>query len=167
MQPLRLLLLTLAIAATALAAGFFFAWDAVVMPGLSAAPPEAAVAAMQAVNASVRNALFAASFFGSVVFGLLAAMALWGRSGAFGLAVAGLLSYLAGVIAVTFLFHVPLNEKLAAIQPPPGEAAQLWAAYAQPWTAWNPVRTVGALAACGFFVAALMRCKTASAGRAR
>lgn len=164
MHALRLLLLSLAIAASALAAGFFFAWDAVVMPGLSAAPPEAAVASMQAVNASVRNVLFAASFFGSAGFGLLAALALWGRSGAFGLAVAGLLTYLAGVIAVTFLFHVPLNEKLAAIQPPPGEAAQLWAAYAQPWTAWNPVRTVSALAACGFFVAALVRWRV-GAGR--
>ena len=48
MQALRLLLLCLAIAATALAAGFFFAWDAVMLPGLSAAPPEAAVAASTA-----------------------------------------------------------------------------------------------------------------------
>lgn len=157
MQTLRLLPLCLAIAATALAAGFFFAWDAVLLPGLSAAPPEAAVAAMQAVNAAVRNGLFAASFFGSAAFGLLAAVTLWGRSGAFGLAVAGLLTYLAGVIAVTFFIHVPLNERLAAIQPPPNEAAQLWAAYLAPWSHWNPVRTVAALAACGFFVAALVR----------
>ncbi len=166
MNGLRLVLLALAIAASALAAGFFFAWDAVVMPGFAAAEPETAVGAMQAVNASVRNPLFAASFFGSAVFGLLAAASLWGRGPAFALAVAGAAVYGVGVLTVTFLIHVPLNEGLAPLRPPPDEAAVLWDAYSSPWEAWNPVRTLGALAACALYVGALVRWRVASSGGA-
>ena len=36
-------------------AGFFYAFSAVVMPGLSAADPAVAIEAMQAINAAVRN----------------------------------------------------------------------------------------------------------------
>ena len=46
-------------------AGFFYAFSAVVMPGLSTADPAIAMEAMQAINASVRNIAFAVGFFGA------------------------------------------------------------------------------------------------------
>ncbi len=57
--------------------GFFYAWVCSTMWGLDAADPRVAIAAMQAMNASVRNAVFAPAFFGTPV--VLAAAA-WAAS---------------------------------------------------------------------------------------
>ncbi|MEX0278502.1 MAG: hypothetical protein AB3N19_13365, partial [Ruegeria sp.] len=43
--------------------GFFYAWVCSTMWGLDAANPRTAIAAMQAMNASVRNAVFFPAFF--------------------------------------------------------------------------------------------------------
>ena len=45
--------------------GFFFAWICSTMWGLDNADPRTAIAAMQAMNASVRNMVFAPFFFGT------------------------------------------------------------------------------------------------------
>lgn len=62
LQPLRLAALGLATLAAALVSGFFYAYFCSVMVGFATAPPEVAIAAMQAINATVRNAPFAFSF---------------------------------------------------------------------------------------------------------
>ena len=43
--------------------GFFYAWVCSTMWGLDEADPRVAIAAMQAMNASVRNAVFFPAFF--------------------------------------------------------------------------------------------------------
>ena len=43
--------------------GFFYAWVCSTMWGLDQADPRVAIAAMQAMNASVRNAVFFPAFF--------------------------------------------------------------------------------------------------------
>ena len=55
--------------------GFFYAWICSTMWGLDAADPRVAIAAMQAMNASVRNAVFAPAFFGTPLVCALAAFA--------------------------------------------------------------------------------------------
>jgi uncharacterized membrane protein len=47
--------------------GFFYAWVCSTMWGLDMADPSVAIAAMQVMNASVRNAVFAPAFFGTPV----------------------------------------------------------------------------------------------------
>lgn len=47
--------------------GFFYAWVCSTMWGLDAADPRVAISAMQAMNASVRNIVFAPAFFGTPV----------------------------------------------------------------------------------------------------
>ena len=54
-------------------AGFFWTWSFTVMPGFAAAPPEAAVAAMRAVNANIVGPGFAFVFFGPAVLAALSA----------------------------------------------------------------------------------------------
>ena len=61
MRPLALLSLLLSAALF----GFFYAWVCSTMWGLDMADPRVAIAAMQAMNASVRNAVFAPAFFGT------------------------------------------------------------------------------------------------------
>ncbi|SDX51969.1 Uncharacterized membrane protein [Albimonas donghaensis] len=143
--------------------GFFYAWVCSTMWGLDAADPRVAMAAMQAMNASVRNAVFAPAFFGAAPACALAAAAAWGAGApaaarAFGLAA---LLVLAGCVA-TFLVNVPMNETLGALPVPESreDAARIWAAYSPRWQLWNQIRAalcgVGLLAA-GAGIAALAR----------
>ncbi|MCV2882872.1 DUF1772 domain-containing protein [Actibacterium sp. XHP0104] len=126
--------------------GFFYAWVCSTMWGLDAADPRVAISAMQAMNASVRNAVFAPAFFGTP-FVLLATALLARNAGrraaaaAFGLA--GLI-YLAGGLFLTMSVNVPMNEALAAVTIPdtPEAAAHIWADYSPRWQFWNMVRTV-------------------------
>src|SRR5918995_7459618 len=64
--------LTLALLTTGLISGFFYAYACSVTLGLALLPDEQYIDAMQAINATVRNGVFAFSFFGAVLFLLLA-----------------------------------------------------------------------------------------------
>lgn len=134
--------LALGLLAAAWSAGFFWTWSFTVMPGLGVAAPEA----MGAVNANARSAGFAFVFFGPPLFAALAGgLALVVQARPAALAVfAAVVMYAAGVLAVTFAVHLPLNEWLAAA---PGAAGEVWRDDAAPWTAWNHLRTAGATTA--------------------
>jgi uncharacterized membrane protein len=124
-------------------AGFFYAYWYSVMIGLDAAGPEAATAAMQGINATVRNAMFAPAFFGPLAVVPAAALATI-FSGARGAALwlaAAFLTYAIGAFAVTLWISVPMNNAFAAASP--GE----WPRYLGDWSFWNGVRTVASFAA--------------------
>ncbi len=154
-------LLALGLLASALAAGFFYAYSVSVMPGLAAAgDPIAAVRAMQGINAVVRTPVFAFAFFGALAFPLLGAVAAAAarRSAVAALALAGALASGLGVFAVTFAVNVPLNEALAAVRPAAAEqAGEVWRGYAEPWTAWNHVRALASMLSFALLTAALVR----------
>ena len=124
--------------------GFFFAWVCSTMWGLDSADPNVAISAMQAMNASVRNWVFAPAFFGTPVllmFTALVAMRARERRGATGFAAAGWL-YVLGAMVPTMTANVPLNEALALVETPLGaaQAGEAWQAYSEPWQAWNALR---------------------------
>jgi uncharacterized membrane protein len=124
--------------------GFFYAWVCSTMWGLDAADPQVAIQAMQAMNASVRNAIFAPAFFGTpVVLLIAAALAYVHRLRAATLAfAAGGLVYLLGGMVLTMTINVPMNEALAAIAVPhtAAEAQRIWQDYSAPWQFWNAIR---------------------------
>lgn len=142
--------------------GFFYAWVCSTMWGLDSAPPLVAVQAMQAMNASVRNAVFAPAFFGTpLVLVLAAGLSLTaGRKGAamaFGTAA---LLYVGLAFLPTLLGNVPMNESLAAEGIPTSktEAARIWAEYSPAWQRLNQLRTIasgGALFLTGLGLRAL------------
>jgi uncharacterized membrane protein len=136
--PLASLLFTAAIF------GFFYAWVCSTMWGLDAGDPAIAIQAMQAMNASVRNAVFFPAFFLTPVVLAITAAALIrnGRGDAglwFGLA-AGV--YALGGFGVTVLVNVPMNEALALVVVPqtPEAAREIWRNYSERWQDWNQVR---------------------------
>lgn len=103
--------------------GFFFAWVSSTMWGLDAADPQVAIAAMQAMNASVRNAVFAPTFFGTPLVLLMTAAVNWRRSQAAAMAfAAAALIYGLGGLLLTMLVNVPMNEVLAQIAIPADRA---------------------------------------------
>jgi uncharacterized membrane protein len=125
--------------------GFFYAWVCSTMWGLDGADPRVAIAAMQAMNASVRNAVFAPAFFGTPVALLLTAgLAYWtnARTPALILTAAALVYFLGGML-LTMLVNVPMNEALAQLPVPQDteSARQIWDAYSPRWQAWNVTRT--------------------------
>ena len=131
--------------------GFFYAWVCSTMWGLDAADPRVAIAAMQAMNASVRNAVFAPAFFGTPVVLLITTLVLaaTAQRGAMAwFAAATLLYALLGVI-LTMAVNVPMNEALAQIVVPDDidTARAIWFDYSPDWQFWNQIRTIATGAA--------------------
>lgn len=126
--------------------GFFYAWICSTMWGLDAADPSVAITAMQAMNASVRNAVFAPAFFGTPLILLLTAAVARTQSrkrAARAFAAAGVV-YLLGGLVLTMAVNVPMNEALALVAiPQETPAAQrIWNDYSGTWQVWNITRTV-------------------------
>jgi len=153
-----LLVLTLVTAlACGLVAGFFFAFSTTVMKALTRVPDSQGLTAMQTINVVVINPLVMLALFGTgAACAVLAIAALveWGEAYAVYLLLGGLV-YLAGVVVLTFAYHVPRNDALNAVDPSDPTAASHWTRYARTWTAWNHVRTLAPLASATLFTIAL------------
>lgn len=126
--------------------GFFYAWVCSTLWGLDTEDPNVAIAAMQAMNATVRNGVFAPSFFGTPLLLAATALVAWvsaERRAALMFAAGGVL-YLVGGMILTITVHVPMNEALALVETPldAARAQETWQSYSVPWQRWNIVRAV-------------------------
>ena len=149
-------ILTLVAAAGAgLAAGFYFAFSAVVMRALDHLSPAQGVSAMQSINRAAPPP-FVAAFLGTalvcvalVVVGFRDLDEPWAAYLLIGSAL-----YLISIV-LTFVYHIPRNDALALVDPAGPGAADAWSHYLTPWTAWNHVRTLTSLAGAVTFILAL------------
>lgn len=151
MVPTRQLTLGAALLTTGLISGFFYAYACSVTLGLARLPDTQYVLAMQEINATVRNPVFAFSYFGAAIALLLAFFAhLKERTTVrFWLIAAASLLYIGGGFLLTLGVNVSLNETLATVNAASPEVNAARAAYEAPWNIWNWVRT-------GFSTAALL-----------
>ena len=126
--------------------GFFYAWVCSTMWGLDATDPRTAIAAMQAMNSSVRNTVFFPAFFltpiilGATAF--IAARQNMKKSAVhFGLAA---ILYIISAFLITATVNVPMNEALAEVAVPTdiGSAHDIWQDYSASWQVWNLIRTI-------------------------
>jgi uncharacterized membrane protein len=139
-------------------AGLFFVFSNFAMRALAQLPANYGCAAMQAINVKIINPWFLALFLGTGICSLLslALAALNMNKPASTWIISGSLLYLVGCLVITFACNVPLNNKLAAIDPEhPGSPAQ-WQEYVDQWTPWNHVRTIATLAATTAFIIAVI-----------
>ena len=125
--------------------GFFYAWVCSTMWGLDTMDPRDAIAAMSAMNQSVRNPVFFASFMGTPVV-LIATCAVAFASDIRSVAILiglALVVYILGAFLPTRLVNVEMNLTLEATPIPQNlEAAQaIWAAYSPKWQLFNQIRT--------------------------
>ena len=125
--------------------GFFYAWVCSTMWGLDSADPRVAIAAMQAMNASVRNAVFAPAFFGTPFVLALTALIAWRehRAAACWFAASGVVYLLFGAV-LTMAINVPMNEALGRLVVPEAvdAAGEIWSRYSEAWQFWNVTRTI-------------------------
>ncbi|WP_047865673.1 anthrone oxygenase family protein [Rubrobacter aplysinae] len=138
-------------------AGVLFAFSSFVMPALKRLPPAQGIAAMQSINILAVTPPFMMTLFGTAAACLVlivwAVLSLGEQSAA--LVLAGGILYLVGTIGVTAARNVPLNNRLAALNPESAEAMDRWNEYVRKWTAWNHLRVVASLAAAAVLTIAL------------
>jgi len=161
MKSLTTPLCLISLLLTAALFGFFYAWICSTMWGLDAADPRVAIAAMQAMNASVRNVVFAPAFFGTPVVLLITTIVLAANAQRRAMpwfAAATILSALLGVV-LTMAVNVPMNEELAqVIVPDDIDAARaIWLAYSPGWQFWNQMRTIATGVAVLFIGVGMLR----------
>ena len=126
--------------------GFFYAWVCSTMWGLDAADPRTSIAAMQAMNASVRNLVFFPAFFLTPIALIASSLMLWRLSlnrGAAWFAAAAVTYFCFGLM-LTLSINVPMNEALALKEVPErvADAKAIWSDYSTTWQLWNLTRTL-------------------------
>ena len=126
--------------------GFFYAWICSTMWGLDAIDPHIAIAAMQAMNTSVRNIVFAPAFFATPFVLILTGLIAWRmrlRKPSVLFSAAGL-TYLFGGMILTMVVNVPMNVALGQVVIPDDVAAAqlIWADYSPTWQRYNILRTI-------------------------
>ncbi|ONI92503.1 hypothetical protein ALI22I_03645 [Saccharothrix sp. ALI-22-I] len=126
-------------------AGVFFAFSAMVMPGLRRAEPAEGIAAMRSINTAVVNPAFVGLFLGTAVVGVVAAFE--GDPWAW----AGAALYVLGGIVLTAAFHIPRNNELERLGTP-----EYWERYLREWVPANHARALLSLAASASFVLAVL-----------
>jgi uncharacterized membrane protein len=139
------ILLILAGVSTAIMAGLFFAWSFSVMPGLAKLSDREFIAAMQSMNRAIQNPVFFIFFFGATVFLPLATVFNYRSGTIFGFLLAAAIIYLIGVMGVTFLGNIPLNNALDAFRLDGSTAQEIFQQRTQfenPWVRLNYVRTL-------------------------
>jgi uncharacterized membrane protein len=137
--------------------GLLFTFSNFVMKALSQQPPDSSIRTMQAINIYILNPLFLFVFLGAAVASAILAVATVSRLSYPGapLLLVGCILYIVGVVGVTMVFNVPLNNKLAEQNPTTVEAAQFWLTYVSEWMKWNHVRTIASLMAAVLLILAI------------
>ena len=152
-----IMLTTLALLGAGLVAGVFFGFSTFIMRALDRLPTDQSILAMQSINITVITPLFMAVLFGTGLLGAYLAVVAFrfGLDAHSGIIMFAALAYIIGVIGVTLVFSVPLNDGLASLQAQSTDAASYWKSFVASWTYWNHVRCGFAILSCLAFASAL------------
>ena len=139
-----------------LVGGVFFAFSTFVMAALRRLPESEGTRAMQAVNVTAVRPPLMGLLFGTALLCLVAAGWSFGARAATRVVPAALV-YLVGTVVVTAVANVPLNNRLADVEPGTPDATRTWSTYTRVWVRWNHVRTSAGALSCGLLCAALLQ----------
>lgn len=132
-------------------AGIYCAFSGFIMRALATTGPATGTEAMVAIYRVILKSSFMPLFFGSslLCLALLIAALILRPAGHLPMAI-GAAVYLAGMLGVTILRNVPLNQLLDA------QGAVIWPEYLRNWTLWNHIRTASSLIAAALFCLSLL-----------
>lgn len=161
MTTLALSILISAALGSGMMAGLFCAFSNFVMRALSKLPPTMAIEAMQSINLAIVRPAFLIVFLGTGVACALAFGLGWQHLSKDTLVYvsAGGAIYALGGIAVTIAFNVPLNNRLAAVDPESKGGANVWQVYLAKWTRWNHVRSIATIFSTILLILAVLHAK--------
>jgi uncharacterized membrane protein len=153
MSTLSTIAIITAIVGSALIGGIFFAFSNFIMKALARVPSSEGMLAMQTINITVLNPGFLGAFMGMALIGMmLAIVAIVGwESASSPYLLGGAVAYVGGTWFVTVMGNVPLNDKLAALNPDDPESTKVWEQYLDHWTRLNTQRAGAALLAAVLF----------------
>lgn len=156
----RLVLTCLVVGAlgAAVTAAVYVSFSARVMPRLGHLPDTEAITTMQGFNRTAVQLPFMTAFFGAALTGavLVVRFLVGSRDPGDGLAAVGGACYLEGFV-LTIAYHVPLNDRLAALDPSSVISVPVWASSVSSWTRANTVRAALSVVATGCLVLAAFR----------
>ncbi len=131
-----------------LTAGLCFTWGNAVTPGIGQLDDLSYLQAFQKMNRSIENPLFFAVFFGSFLVGLAAIFTNKGVSPEhFRLVTLAIGMYFLGVVVVTVVGNVPLNQMLDKTDLANSSIEQvqgLRKRFEQPWNRFHIIRILAA-----------------------
>ncbi len=154
------IVLTITTTTTALIAGLLYAYACSVNAGLNALSDMHYLAAMQSINKAIQNPWFFISFMGTLVLLPLSTYMHYTQplTTQFWLLLAATLVYAIGVISVTALGNIPLNNMLDSVNlqaSTPDVLEKIRAQFEKPWNMYHSVRTVASVVA---LVLAILAC---------
>ena len=143
---LETLVLLITVVLTGLTAGLCFTWTNAVTPGLSRLDDLGYLQAFQAMNRSILNPLFFVVFLGPFFTHLVNTYMARGATGSgFWLPFLAGILYIGGLVLVTIVKNVPLNEildKTDLLTASAGELTNLRTRFEGSWSNWHLVRTL-------------------------
>jgi len=130
-----------------LMAGLFYAWSISVTPGLAKVSDENYLHAFQSMNRAILNPTFFIFFMGLVILLPLLSYLHYQSpvSEAFWYILTATILYLAGIMAVTILGNVPLNNTLEVLKiesMSPEQMAAFRNGFEDKWNNLNMIRTI-------------------------
>jgi uncharacterized membrane protein len=140
-----------------LVTGLLLAFSVCVMSALGRLPAAHGAAAMQTINVAIQNPVFGLVFAGATAgsaYAAASALLGWGQPGTAPRLFGGVL-FLVGVLVLTLVRNLPLNDALAAVDPQDPAASAVWEHYLRVWTSWNHVRVVAGTVATALLVLSL------------
>lgn len=147
---------------SALVAGLLYGYSCSVNPGLNKLTDASYLQAMQSINKEILNPYFFVSFFGALI--ILPLTTWYGYTHlpktCFQLLLAATIVYITGVIGVTILGNVPLNESLAKFNIKSAtemELAQHRKLFENNWNRLHFLRTIFSLLAASLTILAIVK----------
>lgn len=160
------ILILSALVGTAMMGGLFFAFGTTVMSSLERLPAGQGATVMNLINVRIQNPLFLLLFVGTALACLaLAVLAFVNDTPGRWWQLAGAALYLVGVIVISIAVNIPLNDKLATLDPNSAAGAAEWANYLVRWNPTNNLRAVACALAVICFGLTLNAGSSAAAGQ--
>ena len=139
---------------SAVIGGVFSAFSEFVMSALLKTESAGAIEAMQHINRDVIKTQFVAGIISIAIFSLL--FTLYGiavfEGAALGTLILAAAVYLPSVFLMTMLGNVPMNNRLESLDHKSDQAHAYWREYAEKWTRFNHLRSVGSVLTAGLYV---------------
>jgi len=156
-QSWTILICSIAILSGGIVSGIFFAFSDFIMKSFASISETSAIDAMTEINRRVYRSIFIIGIWAVALLGALliyAGMYHTEPAVSFWL-IAGGSIYIIGVVAVSFLFNIPMNHKLQSLGSNNPNSSDYWKRYLTKWTRWNHVRSGSAVISTACYLVAL------------